>query len=232
MAILGHAALGFWTDIVPEAEGDFNRWYAEQHFPERLSVPGFLRGRRYQSSRGVPKYFTLYETERPEVLRSPAYMERLNNPTDWTRRVLPNMRNAIRNAYRLLHTVGGEDGRAGVALRIDPASGREKELQRRYQGEVLGELARVPGVLSATLYEAEPVATGVITEERKLVGAVGTAPPFLCFCELEDPGVVDQSPWRTLLGPDGPARKEIASEVTENAYRLIHSLSRPESRPG
>ena len=226
MTILGRAALGFWTDIVPGAEEDFNRWYVEQHFPERLAVPGFLRGRRYLSARGAPKYFTLYETAGPEVLRSPVYMERLNNPTEWTRRVLPNMRNAIRNAFRLLHSVGREEGRAGVALRIDPAAGREEELRQRYQGEILGELTRIPGVLSATLYEAEPVATGVITEERKLVGAVGTAPQFLCFCDLADPGVVDQSPWRTFLDPDRPARKGIASEVTENAYLLMHSQSR------
>ncbi len=225
MAILGRAALGFWTDIVPEVEEDFNRWYVEQHFPERLAVPGFLRGRRYLSARGAPKYFTLYETAGPEVLRSPVYMERLNNPTDWTRRVLPNMRNAIRNAFRLLHYVGGEEGRASVALRIDPAAGREAELRRHYQGEILGELTRIPGVVSAALYEAEPVATGVITEERKLVGVVGTAPPFLCFCQLEEPAVVDQAPWRTLLDPQGPARKGIVSQVTENAYRLMHTLS-------
>ena len=223
--VIGQAALGFWTDIIPEAEDDFNRWYVEQHFPERLAVPGFLRGRRYLSARGTPKYFTLYETEGAQVLRSPVYMERLNNPTDWTRRVLPKMRNAIRNAFRLLHSVGGEEGRAGAALRIDPAAGRGEELRRRYEGEILGALTRVPGVLAATLYEAEPVATGVITEERKLVGAVGTAPQFLCFCELEDPGVVDHSAWRTLTGPDGAARKGIAGEVTENAYLLMHSMS-------
>ena len=229
MVILGQAALGFWTDIVPEAEEDFNRWYVEQHFPERLAVPGFLRGRRYLSARGAPKYFTLYETEGAQVLRSPVYMERLNNPTEWTRRVLPNMRNAIRNAFRLLHSVGREEGRASVALRIDPAAGREEELRRRYQGEILAELIRIPGVLSATLYEAEPLATGVITEERKLVGAVGTAPPFLCFCDLADPGVVDHSAWRTFLGPNGAARKGIASDVTENAYLLMHSHSRSAS---
>ena len=227
MAVLGRAALGFWTDIVPEAEDDFNRWYNEQHFPERLAVPGFLRGRRYLSARGAPKYFTLYETAGPDVLKSPAYMERLNNPTEWTRRVLPEMRNAIRNAYRLLHTAGGVEGRAGCALRIEPVAGSEEELRRRYPGEVLRELTRVPGVLSAVLYEAEPVATGVITEERKLMGAVGTAPPFFCFCDLEDPAVVDQPPWRTLLAPDGTARKGLAGEVTENVYRLIHSLARP-----
>ena len=228
MAILGQAALGIWMDVAPEAEDDFNRWYVEQHFPERLGVPGILRGRRYLAVRGGPKYFILYETEGTEVLRSPAYLARLNNPTDWTRRVLPNMRNVIRNAYRFLQGVGDEEGHALVTLRIDPAPDCEEELRERYRGQVLKEMARVPGVLAATLYEAEPVATGVITEERKLVGTMATAPPFLCLCELRDPGVVDQPAWRALLGPDGAARRAVVRDVTEDAYRLLHSLSRRE----
>lgn len=228
MAVLGQAALGIWIDILPEAEDDFNRWYGEQHLPERLGVPGFLRGRRYLAVRGAPKYFTLYETENAEALRSPAYLARLNNPTAWTRRVLPNMR-YVRNAYRFLDAVGAEEGQAVVTLRLDPAPGREGELRARYQGEVLKEMTRAPGVLSAILFGAEQVATAAITEERKLVGAAGTAPPFLCLCELREPGVVDQPAWRALLAPDGPARKDVARELTENAYRLTHSLSRPQA---
>jgi hypothetical protein len=107
MAILGRAALAVWLECVPEAEADFDRWYREQHLAERLAVPGFLRGRRYEAVRGAPKYFAFYETESGEVLRSPTYMERLNNPTDWTRRVMPAVRNFTRGVYRLLHTEGG-----------------------------------------------------------------------------------------------------------------------------
>lgn len=223
--MLGRAGLGIWMDIVPDVEADFDRWYREQHFPERLGVRGFLRGRRYLAIRGAPKYFIVYETEAGEVLRSPAYMARLNNPTDWTRRVLPNMRNVLRNAYRLVSSVGDETGQTVVTLRIDPVPGREGELRDRYDREALQELARIPGVLSASLFEMEQVATGVITEERKLVGAVGTAPPFLCLCELREPAVVDQSAWKTLLAPGGLARREVVSDVAEGVYRLLHSLS-------
>lgn len=225
MAIHGQGALGIWIDVLPEAEEDFNRWYAEQHLPERLGVPGFLRGRRYRAARGTPKYFTLYETESTEVLRSPAYLARLNNPTDWTRRVLPTM-GYVRNVYRFLHAEGGEEGQAIVTLRLDPAPGREEELRALYRDQVLEEMTRAPGVLSAALFEAEQVATGVMTEERRLVRAGGAAPPFLCLCELREPGIVDQPAWRALLAPDGPARKDVVRDATENAYRLIYSLSR------
>lgn len=227
MAIRGRALLGVWADVLPAAEEEFNRWYGEQHLPERLGVPGFLRGRRYLAVTGAPRYFTLYETESREVLSSPAYLARLNDPTEWTRRVLPTMRNVVRNAYRLVETAGREDGPALVTLRLAPAAGRDAELRTRFQREILAGMTRIPGVLSAALLEAEPLATGVVTEERRLVGAMGAAPPFLCLAELREPGIVDRPPWRELVGESGPALgRELVQTATANVYRLTHSLDR------
>lgn len=227
MALMGQGVLAFWTDILPEGEDDFNRWYGEQHLPERLSVPGFLRGRRYLSLRGEPKYFTLYETENPEVLSSPTYVARLDNPSDWTRRVLPMMRNVVRNAYRLVASTGGKDGQLLVALRLDPAPGREGELRNRYKVEVLNEMVRTGRVVSAALLEVERVATGVVTEERKLVGAVGVAPPFLYLCEMDEASTAEGQMWRSLRGAGAPTLDtQVVRGATENVYRLTHSLSR------
>ena len=44
MADQGKGLLLVMMDIDPEYEGEFNRWYNEEHVPERLSVPGFLSG--------------------------------------------------------------------------------------------------------------------------------------------------------------------------------------------
>jgi hypothetical protein len=38
----------------PEFDGALNRWYEEEHFGERLNVPGFINGRRFQSVEGGP----------------------------------------------------------------------------------------------------------------------------------------------------------------------------------
>ena len=40
---------------------------------------------------GSPEFFTLYETSGPEVHTSAAYFNRLNHPTEQTRRVAPMM---------------------------------------------------------------------------------------------------------------------------------------------
>ena len=89
-------------DIAPEHEEEFNRWYDEQHVPERLSVPGFLSARRYRAVEGGPKYLALYELESPEVLQSEAYKYWLGEgETEWTKRMAPQFRNErfVRNVY-------------------------------------------------------------------------------------------------------------------------------------
>ena len=226
MARVGDAALGIWMDVPPEAEAEYERWYHEQHFPERLGVPGFLRGRRWRSLRGTPRFFILYETESGAVLRSPAYLERLNSPTEWTRRVLPTLRNVVRNAYHLVHAAGAKDGPAAATLRLDPTPGRETELRAWYLKEIIPAMLRIPGVLSATFYEAEPVATGVITEERKLVGEMGTAPPFLCVCEFEGTAVGQAPAWQEAIAANGPPGLPLIREPTENRYMLVQTLRR------
>lgn len=47
MGLLGSGALAIWNGIAPEAEREFDRWHTYEHIPERMALPGFLRGRRY-----------------------------------------------------------------------------------------------------------------------------------------------------------------------------------------
>jgi hypothetical protein len=76
-----------------EFEGRLNRWYDEEHFPERLSIPGFLGGRRYRrDADGPPKYLATYELSGPDVLDSPPYHALSTPPSEWTREVRRNTR--------------------------------------------------------------------------------------------------------------------------------------------
>ena len=50
-----------YTDVGPEHEDEFNRWYDEEHIPERLSIPGVLSAARYAAVQGGPKYLACYE---------------------------------------------------------------------------------------------------------------------------------------------------------------------------
>ena len=80
--------LAVWNNCAPGREAAYEAWYQTEHLIERLGVPGFERGRRYEAIDGAKKFFTYYETESPDVLRSAAYLERLNNPTPMTQQIM------------------------------------------------------------------------------------------------------------------------------------------------
>jgi hypothetical protein len=119
MALLGKGVLAIWNDIAPGGEAEFNHWHTRERVPERVGVPGFLRGRRYVAVSGSPKYFTLYETESVETLAGSEYLARLNDPTPRTRRALPLFRNTNRTACRVTLSqtgLGTQDARVEGAL--------------------------------------------------------------------------------------------------------------------
>jgi len=82
------------TDIDPEMEEEFNRWYKEEHIPLLLQVPGVLSAKRGISQEGSPKYFSIYEHENINVQKSPAYQKAVD--TEWTKRIRPYFKNFTR----------------------------------------------------------------------------------------------------------------------------------------
>jgi hypothetical protein len=44
MPLLGTAAMLLSFDVAEEAIAEHDEWHTHEHFPERLSIPGFLRG--------------------------------------------------------------------------------------------------------------------------------------------------------------------------------------------
>jgi hypothetical protein len=80
--------LAIWNDCAPGQESAYENWYQTEHLFERVGLAGFRSGRRFESLSGSPTYLTVYEVDAPSVLLSPAYIERLNNPTPETRRIM------------------------------------------------------------------------------------------------------------------------------------------------
>jgi hypothetical protein len=119
MATKGTGLLMVWADVPANKEDEFNRWYNEEHVPERLAVPGFLSGARYEAVKGGPKHLACYELESVAVLASPAYKRVHANPTEWTRRCSPEVLGTtyIRNVYTMIHprALPPEAASAGMA---------------------------------------------------------------------------------------------------------------------
>ena len=133
--MLGSAAVAIWCDVSAEMRDEFDDWHAHEHMPERLSIPGFLRGSRWVAADGGGGYFMMYEVETPEVLTGAAYLARLNNPTRWSRKMMPHHRNMVRGLCRVEASHGTALGQALASVRfsgqppaLDPALAARKGL--------------------------------------------------------------------------------------------------------
>ena len=78
------------TEPPPAMEEEFNAWYDQEHLAERLAIPGFRSARRWVADvpPGAGKYLATYELDSLAVLSSPAYLQRFENQTPWSRRCL------------------------------------------------------------------------------------------------------------------------------------------------
>ena len=98
--------LAIWNDMDVEHQDFYEQWYMNEHFPERLGVPGFRRARRYEAVEADRRYFSFYELDSPDVLFSAAYLARLNAPTAWTLRIMSAFKNNSRTVCERLERVG------------------------------------------------------------------------------------------------------------------------------
>lgn len=123
--MLGKAALAFWNGIQSGGDAEFLAWHVSEHIPERVGLPGFLRGRRYVASAGSPEYFNFYETESLDVLESAAYRERLDHPTPWTSQVVATFVDTSRTMCRVAYTQGCGEGAWMQTIRFRFPDARE-----------------------------------------------------------------------------------------------------------
>ena len=162
--MLGHAAVAIWCDVAPEARAEFDDWHAHEHMPERLSLPGFLRGSRWISADGA--YFMLYEAQNEATVTAGPYLERLNNPTPWSRKMMPQHRNMVRSVCRVRCAFGAGLGRALLTMRFSPQPGGEERLEAWLASELLPDLPSRKGLLAAQLLRNIPAATTQTTEQK------------------------------------------------------------------
>ncbi len=155
--------MAVWNDLEPGHEAEFDAWYQTQHVPERLRVPGFLEARRYQAVHGSPRYCAFYLLESAEVLRSPAYLERLANPTRWTQRMMPRFRAMARTPCVVTFDRGA--GTGGVMTWIACLAGEPSAPPR----EMLAQCAcDASAATRVQLWELDRQAAGMTNPEQQL----------------------------------------------------------------
>jgi len=209
--------LAIWNDRRAGTEPEYEAWYRGEHLPERLSIPGFRASWRYRAIEGEPEYFTFYETATPEVLFSEAYLARVENPTELTRRIMSGV---FTKATRALLTRtarwGMLRGAFVVSVRFDaqPSSSLESSLR---------EVASRPDVLSVELWTpTRPDAPRPLSAEQQLRGpdkSVAAAALVEATTEQEARAVA------------AALRKTLGAGPHIGVYHLFCSLDREDLNP-
>lgn len=174
MSLLGKAAVAMWWSVRSEQRSDFGDWHSHEHFPERMSIPGFRRGSRWTSTTDAEGFFVLYELEQYEVLTSKGYLDRLNAPTPWSTKMMPHHLGMVRSQCRIVASFGGGIAGSLATIRLSPHAGRDDELQAHLLN-TLGALASKPGLTGAHLLLTDTPQTSSPTTEQQIRGKDGAA---------------------------------------------------------
>ncbi len=158
--------LSVFNDCAPEGAEHYERWYIREHLQERVGVPGFRFGRRYELvSGGDRRFFAFYEVETPAVLSSRPYMARLEAPTPWTTEAMKYFRNAVRTVCDLRAAAGDLIGSHAVVLRADGAMAPTAAAS-----DLVRKLAAEDGIARVQLWTASSSQTPTDTAEMRSRG--------------------------------------------------------------
>ena len=183
MSLSGLGAVAIWHDLLPEAKPEFYEWHNREHMPERVGIPGFRRGRRYIALSGGPEFFNLYEADSREVLAGQDYLNRLNAPTDWTRRVIPSFRNVARSICSVAFTNGVGSGGVMLTSRVELGAGdRQITIDALTRG-LLEPLSYRPGVAGVHLCVADEAVSRIETAERRVRSNATMVPSLVILIE-------------------------------------------------
>ena len=163
----GHGFMAIWSDVAPGDSDFYHDWLLKEHFPERVSVPGFISARVFRRPTGQDlQFFIIYETESPEVLASSAYVARLNNPTPMTQKVMPKLKNFVRGAGRVVQSSGVCGGGAAKVMRFEEPHALLSDANARTA--LFKKINGMDRVLAVRLFEVDTAATTIQTEEKKI----------------------------------------------------------------
>ena len=142
----GAGFLAIWSDVAAHDLTDYRHWLTREHTTERVTTKGFLASRFFRAVRDdINRFFILYELESEAALTSAAYLARLNNPTPWSRKMMPHHRNMVRGLCRVEASSGTALGLALLTVRSWSATTLDLAALASRKGIVAAHLLRAIG---------------------------------------------------------------------------------------
>jgi len=209
------------NDIAPDREDEFNRWYQEQHVPERLGLPGFRTARRYRAVGAGPAYMAMYECDSIAVLASDAYRQRLLHPTQWTRSVMPAFANMLRASCRQTWSEGAGIGGGAFVLLCKPVAASADGARDYIKAELHPRLRAEAFMMRMALWESDAQAAGGPSPEAALRGGADADADWVLFLETHSPERAAPALQRAMSGSALAQAGLQVNSVTR--YQLIYA---------
>ncbi len=168
MPLPGNAAMILSFDVEQASIGEHDEWHTREHMPERLAIPGFIRGSRWIAASGSPRYFVMYEVADIGVLGSASYLERLDHPTPWTAKMMKSYRGMTRGLCIPVAQVGSGLGTAALLARFNAVERDDKAIRSWVAADLIPKIAATRSIASISLFEAGLDAP--MTAEQKIRG--------------------------------------------------------------
>ena len=117
---VGTTVLVVMMEVDPADDEVFNKWYNEEHLPERMSIPGYISARRFVldpedgQANSVMRYLCIWEMEDDSPLQSQFYKDQNAKPTPTKDAAGAVVKNRARGLYRqIFPEAGGYSDRVG-----------------------------------------------------------------------------------------------------------------------
>ncbi len=208
----GDGFLAIWSDVDRNSLTDYRHWLTREHTTERVTTNGFLASRVFRANRlDVERFFILYELESPEVLDGPAYLARLNSPTPWSQRIMPQLGNFVRGGGLMLVRAGRGEGCTISVLRVEHLPEQPKSLADA--------IVAIDGIAAVQIGATDRARTSVPTVEKGMRQQEGFFDGLLIIEAL------DEQSLRKALNKAAEIAPEVFRSVGESEiYENILSL--------
>ena len=113
---IGGTILVVMMEVDQGHEEEFNRWYNDEHLPERLEIPGYVSARRFklEEGEGVLQYLCIWELKDASPLESELYKAQRARPSKLRDAAAPHIRQRARGLYnQIFPAVGAFEDHSG-----------------------------------------------------------------------------------------------------------------------
>ncbi len=106
---IGGTILVVMMEVDPDHEAEFDRWYNEEHLPERLEIPGYVSARRFklEEGNGMLKFLCIWELEDGSPLESDQYKAQQARPSKIRHEANKYITQRARGLYKQIYPLEG-----------------------------------------------------------------------------------------------------------------------------